>query len=91
MMSIIFVSRMSSRRWADWAEIKAALMAFFPDDSPFLFAGAAAPAAAVPFDAAAVVRLKKHFNCDDLAFFVQKGKLIWRQLNVPFCAILYCG
>ena len=59
MMSIIFVSRMSSRRWADWAEFKAALMAFLPDDSPFLFAGTAAPAAAVPFDAAAVVRLKK--------------------------------
>ena len=60
MMSIIFVSRMSSRRWADWAEFKAALMAFLPDDSPFLFAGVAAPAAAVPFDAAAaVVRLKK--------------------------------
>ena len=59
MMSIIFVSRMSSRRWADWAEFKAALMAFLPDDSPFLFAGVAAPAAAVPFDAAAAVRLKK--------------------------------
>ena len=49
---------MSSRRWADWAEFKAALMAFLPDDSPFLFARAAAPAAAVPF-AAAAVRLKK--------------------------------
>ena len=56
MVSIIFVSRMSSRRWADWAEFKAALMAFLPDDSPFLFAGTAEVTAGL---GAAVARLKK--------------------------------
>ena len=58
MVSIIFVSRISSLRWADWAAFKAALMVFLPDASPFLFAGFPEFTAGL-VTGAVVVRLKK--------------------------------
>ena len=58
MVSIIFVSRISSLRWADWAAFKAALMVFLPDASPFLFAGFPELTAGL-VTGAVVVRLKK--------------------------------
>ena len=58
MVSIIFVSRISSLRWADWAAFKAALMVFLPDASPFLFAEFPEFTAGL-VAGAVVVRLKK--------------------------------